>query len=236
MNRIIFAIILALAISGFVIAEEEIVDGIRYIGPSPMAAPSANEQAMEAYNRGSYLMRENILEEAEKHLKEAIELDPLFVDAMDHLGIVYRRQGRYDEAEEMYLKSIATNSENPVPYQNLAVVYRLQGRLNDALGLYQKMIALDSENPEPYYGIGELFYIVDDYEKSIAFFNAAIQRYLAKNSNLVYDALHYQGMNYYYFQRYDEALQYLKEVQKANPGNETLNAIIDEIESIKGSM
>jgi Flp pilus assembly protein TadD len=112
---------------------------IKIAGPGqPMIAPSKNEQAMTAYTTGSKFLKENRLDEAEKYLKEAIELDPLFVDAMDHLGMVYRRQNRLDDAEQLYLKSIAINDKNPVPYQNLAVVYRMKNRLDDAFELYKK--------------------------------------------------------------------------------------------------
>jgi tetratricopeptide (TPR) repeat protein len=207
---------------------------IKVVGPEqPIVAPSNNEQAMQAYTMGSRLLRENDLNGAEKYLKEAIGLDPLFVDAMDHLGMVYRRQNRLDEAEEIYLRSISINDKNLVPYQNLAVVYRLKNRLNDAFELYKKMIAIDENNPESYYGIGELFYIVEDYEKSMPFFDKAIELYIDQNSTVVYDAFYYKGMIYYRMNNYDEALKYLEEVQKVNPNNQTLEKVINEIKNKK---
>jgi tetratricopeptide (TPR) repeat protein len=207
---------------------------IKVVGPEqPIVAPSNNEQAMQAYTIGSKLLWENNFNEAESYLKEAIELDPLFVDAMDHLGMVYRRQNRLDEAEEMYLRSISINDKNLVPYQNLAIVYRLKNRLNDALELYKKMAAIDENNPEPYYGIGELFYIVGDYEKSIPFFDKAIELYIEQNSVVVYDAFYYKGMIYYRMGNYDEALKYLEEVQKVNPNNQTVENIINDIKNRK---
>jgi superkiller protein 3 len=205
---------------------------IKVVGPQqPIIAPSNNEQAMRAYTTGSKLLWENNLNEAEGYLKKAVELDPLFVDAMDHLGMVYRRQNRLDEAEAMYLKSISINDKNIVPYQNLAVVYRLKNRLNDALEMYKKMAGIDENNPESYYGIGELFYMVRDYEKAILFFDKAIELYLDQDSPVVYDAFYYKGMIYYRMNNYDEALKYLEEVQKADPNNKTVEQIINEIKN-----
>jgi tetratricopeptide (TPR) repeat protein len=207
---------------------------IKVVGPEqPIIAPSNNEQAMQAYTIGSKLLRENNFNEAESYLKEAIELDPLFVDAMDHLGMVYRRQNRLDEAEEMYLRSISINDKNLVPYQNLAVVYRLKNKLNDALEMYKKMVNIDENNPEPYYGIGELFYIVEDYKKSLPFFDKAIELYIEQNSIVVYDAFYYKGMIYYRMGNYDDALKYLEEVQKVNPNNQTVEKAINEIKNRK---
>jgi tetratricopeptide (TPR) repeat protein len=218
--------------SGYLTEAENMT--IKVIGPEQaIVAPSNSEQAMQAYTKGTDLLRKNKLEEAEKYLLEAIDLDPFFVDAMDHLGMVYRRQNRLDEAEEMYLRSISINDRNIVPHQNLAVVYRLKNRLNDALELYKKMASIDENNPESYYGIGELFYIVGDYEKALPFFDKAIELYIDQNSTIVYDAFYYKGMIYYRMNNYDEALKYLEEVQKVNPNNQTVEEVINEIKNRK---
>jgi tetratricopeptide (TPR) repeat protein len=203
---------------------------IKVVGPlSPMAAPSANEQAMTFYNYGSLFLRENRLEEAERYLKAAIDLDPLFVDAMDHLGMVYRRQNRLIEAEEIYLRSIGINNENKVPYQNLAVVYRMQNRLNDAFELYRILIQLDENDPEGYYGIGELFFMVGNYQNSMLFFDRAIELYINVNSPYVFDAFYYKGMAYYGMNDYDNALKYLEEALRGNPDNTAIRNTINEI-------
>ena len=209
--------------------ENESLD-VKVVGPpSPIVAPSENQRAMYSYSLGSRLLRENKLEEAEKYLKEAIDLDPLFVDAMDHLGMVYRRQNRLPEAEEIYLRSIEINKENKVPYLNLAVVYRLQDRLGDAFRLYRILIQLNQDDPEGYYGIGEIFYIVGDDGNAMSFFDTAIELYKNLNSRYIYDAYFYKGMIYYRMNEYDEALSYLEEARKGNPNNATIRNTINEI-------
>jgi tetratricopeptide (TPR) repeat protein len=200
---------------------------------SPMVAPSKNEKAISTYNIGTQFLLENKLTEAEKYLTEAIELDPLFVDAMDHLGIVYRRQERLSEAEGIYLKSIEINNKNKTPYQNLAIVYRMQNRLNDAFEQYKKIIQIDPDDPESYYGIGELFYIVGDYNNSMPFIDKAIELYIDLNSPYVYDAFFYKGMMYFRMNNYEEALKYLEEARKGNPNNIMLEETIDEIKNKK---
>jgi len=192
-------------------------------------APSKNEQATSLYNLGSRCLRENRLEEAEKYLKEAIDLDPLFVDAMDHLGMVYRRQNRFPEAEEIYLKSIEINNTNKVPYQNLAIVYEMQNRLNDAFELYKKIIQLDENDPEGYYGIAGLFLNVEEYQKAIPYFDKAIELYIYNNSPYVYDAFHGMGLAYYKMNEYDEALMYLEEALIGMPNNAGIEKLINEI-------
>jgi tetratricopeptide (TPR) repeat protein len=216
--------------------EMEVADNIKTSFPNPMVAPSKNEQAMSVYNIGTQFLKENKLDDAERYLKQAINLDPLFVDAMDHLGMVYRRLRRYTEAEEIYLNSIAINENNTVPYQNLAIIYRLQNKLNEAFEQYKKIMEIDIENPESYYGIGELYYMVGDYEKSIPFFDEAIKKYIGINSDFVYDALYNQGLNYYQLKRYDTALYFFNEIMKVDSNNEQLKNLVEEIKNIRNEM
>jgi tetratricopeptide (TPR) repeat protein len=213
--------------------QSEINNQIKPIDSVDMVRPTANAQAMTAYNMGTILLYQNRLDEAEKLLKEAISLDPEFVDAIDHLGLVYRRQNRMDEAEKMYLRSIELNKENVVPFINLAVIYRLQNKLNEAFQLYRHVAQIQPNYPEGYYGIGEIFFIVGNLENAMAFFDKAIELYNEVNSPTVYDAYYYKGMLYYYTEEYEEALTYLEEARKGNPNNETLKNTINEIRNKK---
>jgi len=207
---------------------------IRTLAPDDMASPSNNAKAMTAYNMGTELMYQNRLEEAEKYLLEAIELDNLFVDAMDHLGIVYRRQNHLDKAEEMYLRSISINKKNRIPYINLAVVFRLQGKLSEAFELYTNVAEINPNDPEAYYGMGEILFITGDYEKAMIFFDRSIDLYLAARLPDVCDAYYYKGMIHYRFNQYNEALKYLEEAKKGIPGNASLDATINEIKRLLG--
>ncbi|MDR0321473.1 MAG: tetratricopeptide repeat protein [Treponema sp.] len=247
MKKIIFSVVVFLFLMenvGIVSAEDQdsqsrymtdqgAVD-VRTIDPTEMVRPSENERARTLYNMGTDFMRQNRLEEAENYLREAIALDPEFVDAMDHLGIVYRRQNRLEEAEEMYLRSIGLNDKNKVPFMNLAVVYRIQGRLNDALGLYRKVIEINQNDPEGYYGIGELFFIAGSYEIAMPFFDRALELYINLSSSLVYDVYYYKGMISYIRNEFDDALRYLEEARIGNPNNETIERIINEIRNRRG--
>ena len=198
-----------------------------------MIAPSKNEQAMEKYLTGSQFLEENKLNEAESHLKEAIALDSLFVDAMDHLGMVYRRQNRLQEAEEIYLRSIGLNNKNIVSYQNLAAVYRIQNRLRDALELYMKMIEINEYNPEPYYAMGELSFTVEEYENSMKLFDIAIKLYMESNPLNVFDAFYYKGMIYFKLKKWDEALYWLEAAQKGILPEKVKISIKNKIDEIK---
>jgi tetratricopeptide (TPR) repeat protein len=186
---------------------------------------------MDAYNLGTSLLHQNRLEEAEIFLLKAIELDNDFVDAIDHLGLAYRRLQRYDDSEKMYLLSIEKNPNNMVPYLNLAIVYRFQWRYEDARQIYLRAQKIDENDPEPYFGIGVLYQLAGQYDNSVTFINFAIQKYIEKESSLLCDALYVQGNNYYYMEEYDEALKYYKIALLYYPDSDEILNKINEIEN-----
>ena len=195
-----------------------------------MASPTENIEAKEAYNNGTALLRQNNFSEAEKYFLLAVELDDKYVDAMDHLGIVYRNLGRYEEAERWYLRSIEINPYNLVPYINLAVVYRFQGRYEDSRQTYLKAQKIDPEDPEPYFGIGMLYQLVGQYSISIVFLQEAIARY--NNTLLLCGTLYNQAYNFYCMEEYEDALKYYKLALLGYPDNEDIKNRIDEIENM----
>jgi tetratricopeptide (TPR) repeat protein len=228
-KKIVFSIIITLflAVNVNLLSQDNPI--IRTLDPEDMTSPTENERAMSAYITGTNFMNQNRLGEAERHLLEAVSLDPGFVDALDHLGIVYRRQNRLQEAEEVYLRAISLNNKNRVSFINLAVVYRIQGRLSEAFGLYTRLAEISPDDPEAYYGMGEILFINSDYENAMLFFDRTIELYIASNSPYVCDAYYYKGMILFRLNQYNEALRYLEEARKGIPENESIERTINEI-------
>ena len=89
-------------------------------------------------NTGIVSIKLNNLEEAENAFKFAIEKNQYNFDAYDHLGVLYRQQGRFAEAEEVYLKALALWPHHLASNKNLGVLYDLyMGRFDDALKYYE---------------------------------------------------------------------------------------------------
>jgi len=139
-----------------------------------------NEQT-DYFVEGRRLYFENRLDEAEKYLKKAIDNDPLFVGAMDLLGMVYEKQNRLPEAEEIYLRSIEIDNTNKLPYKYLANIYIMENRLDDAFELYVKIIQLDRNDPDGYCGIAGIFRADGNYQGASIFYDKAIELYENKN-------------------------------------------------------
>ncbi len=78
------------------------------------------------------------MEEAEKALQYAIEVNPQNLGGYTRLGILYRELGRFDDAEAVYLKALGVWPHHLPSVKNLGILYDLyMGRFDDALAYYE---------------------------------------------------------------------------------------------------
>jgi len=204
----------------------------KLLSDNNMRLSSYDEEARQAYIKGSRLMMDHRFEEAEPYLLKAVQIDPAFMEALDHLGIVYRRLKRYEEAEKVYLQSAALDDRNSFAYINLALVYRDLNRPGDAFNMYKKAHEINPDDPEPYFGMGALFQLLEDYEQSKVYFSYAIDLYHKIKSDNVYDAFYNQGVNHYMLKEYDKALEYFSQVIEVYPDEKNTLKLIAEIKEI----
>ncbi len=166
---------------------------------------SEDEEATDLYEEGSIFMRDGDYNMAIKFLSKAVEMDPEFIDAMDHLAISYRRAGDDESAIFWYKKSIDLAPENITAINNLALVYMYKKEYNTAVEYYLLSIKIAPEDPEGYYGLGNLLYSVGQYQKSITYMEKACMLYQEIDSPYFYDGIHILGLNYYYLEDYQNA-------------------------------
>jgi tetratricopeptide (TPR) repeat protein len=196
-----------------------------------MVSAMTNEAALQAYRNGTQSMHANRLAEAEKNLLAAIELEPDFVDALDHLGIVYRKQQEYAKAEKVYLRSIEINPENIVPYANLALIYSFQNKIGQAIQVYETLMQRFPDDPESYYGLGRIHFQKGEHVKSIGYLDQAIEKYQEIDSPYIYDAYAAQVENYYALEDNEKALWYCRQVFLAYPEDPHCKERIKELEN-----
>ncbi|MDX1404523.1 MAG: tetratricopeptide repeat protein [Woeseiaceae bacterium] len=86
---------------------------------------------------------------AETSLDEALRIDPAHAVALNQLGMLRRRQGRFLEAESAYLKAVTAAPDYALAHYNLGVLNDLYlQRLDAALEHYERYQELAGEDEQ----------------------------------------------------------------------------------------
>lgn len=90
---------------------------------------------------------------AEEYFKRALQINPVNSTAGDQYGVWLRGQGRFADAEAMYLETLARNADYADTHLNLAILYDIYlGKLPQALEHYQRYLELRGEDASPVQG------------------------------------------------------------------------------------
>lgn len=78
--------------------------------------------------------------------RNALKLDPAFVDAQNGLGVAYGQQGRFDKAAEAFRAALALAPASPYVLNNLGYAEMKAGRLVEARESFRHSLAIDPKN------------------------------------------------------------------------------------------
>lgn len=120
--------------------------------------------------------------------KAAIARDADYCDAIDNLALVYRREGRLDEAIALYERSLAIAPHNQFAWQNIGVAYRMRGRHADAMRAYRQLTTVSPTNPEGWFGVAQMALVAHQATEARDAARRAEALYLTAGSPLVEDA------------------------------------------------
>lgn len=86
---------------------------------------------------------------AEDSITDALIVDPEHPATLNQLGMLLRRQGKFQEAEAAYLKAVTANPDYALAHYNLGVLNELYlQRLENALMHFERYQALSGEDKQ----------------------------------------------------------------------------------------
>jgi len=94
------------------------------------------------------LIADNRTDEAEKELSSILKVAPNEPAALNLLGTIRARQGRLQEAETLFLRSVRGAQKYIGAHMNLAYLYSLMGQQKNAISEWRQVLSLDPKNPE----------------------------------------------------------------------------------------
>jgi len=96
-------------------------------------SPEARERAMTLARDGAAFQDEGKFEQARHRFTEAIEIDPLYAEGYNGVGVTFFARNDLAEALRWYKKALGVDPTFGDAYYNMACVYALQKRSNLAL-------------------------------------------------------------------------------------------------------
>ncbi|MEX3935915.1 tetratricopeptide repeat protein [Paraburkholderia phymatum] len=114
-----------------------------------MAAIAIRPQAIYYYNLGNVMQANNRPAAAVECFRQAIALQPDYVDAYNNLGNALRQQGDLTAAVESFVKVITLKQDHAQAYNNLGNTLMELDELDAAIESYGAAIALSPELPVP---------------------------------------------------------------------------------------
>lgn len=118
------------------------------------------------------------------------------------LGKLYQEEGALASAISEYRKAAQLDEKyGASSFINQALKMRESGYLEKAAENYEIALALGSAEKQIHYSLGEIYYLLKQYKKALAFLKRAVS--LIPNFHYAH---HYLGLTYYQLGQYDEAV------------------------------
>lgn len=185
--------------------------------------PPKESRAMDYYHKAKNLIENKKITEARNMYLQAIEIDPLFCDAMDNLGIIYQKAGKSEEAVYWHQKAIEANIKDTVAHVNLGVDFRLQNRLRESADEYKMAIEMEPRNPEGYFGLGSDYLSIGKSIEALDELKIAEKLYLENQSPYLTHARYSIGLAYYFLNDCISAKSYLVPVYSEFKNDPNIN-------------
>lgn len=110
------------------------------------------------YNaRGLLRMKRDSQGEALKNFRQAVELDPSFIEARMNVGNITLGFRKYDNAEEQFSKVLELQPKNYEAVIGLGVAQRGLGKLDEAEASYKRAVKMDSNRGAGHFNLGVLY-------------------------------------------------------------------------------
>ncbi len=132
------------------------------MGPKPSAGTvgttsGAPGRVIAQYEHALVAMQDGNDDRATQRLEVFIGQYPQYAGPYVNLGIVYARNDRTEEAEQMFQRAIEVNPGYAAAYNELGILLRQDGRFEEAVSAYRRAINADSKYTLAYLNLGVLY-------------------------------------------------------------------------------
>lgn len=136
---------------------------------------SHDKRAEIHYLIGSIKFQVGDLDEAESHMRSAIEANPEYGFAYNNLGSILMALGDMEAAEVAYLDAVRLEDGFADSWYNLGFLYSETGELSRAEGAYLKALEFNPTWPKCHNNLGAVYMMIGMFDKAAASFLRATE-------------------------------------------------------------
>ena len=119
----------------------------------------------------------NNKDRAEELYRQAIKLNPKYIDALNALAALLSRKSSYQEAEVLFKEVMNLSPQNIAARINYADMLYHAGRLQEAVERYHEALPLAPDSPELSNNFGIILKDLGEYEEALGLFFNALSKY-----------------------------------------------------------
>lgn len=182
------------------------------VPPAPVLAPKARDELV----KGLQALSQNKLDDAQKHINEAIKLAPANPEVLYVQGMLYMKRGNWGQAETVLEKSTQLDPSKTRAFAALGTTLCNEKKYEQAIPPLEKALQLEPKlDWEIKWTLGKAYYYRQQYDQALKMTEQA--RTEAHGAAPQIELLYAQCLTA--VGRYDDAAQVLRDFLKNNPGN-----------------
>ncbi len=120
-------------------------------------APDLSDEVRYRFNLALFYQEEKNFPQAKREYEKVVRMWPLYAEAHNNLGVVYKELGMLDQGIDHLNRALALNLEYTRAYNNLGVIYQLKGDFAQAKKKYKKALAVDRNHLGSYNNLGLVY-------------------------------------------------------------------------------
>ena len=121
----------------------------------------------ERIERAATLINDNRIEEAERELSRVLKLRPNDPTALNLMGTIRARQGKMNEAEDLFTRAVSIDNRMVGARMNLAYLYLLKGAPDKSGLQLQEVLRVEPQNADASYRLAWLMLSQGRYDECI---------------------------------------------------------------------
>jgi tetratricopeptide (TPR) repeat protein len=146
-----------------------------------------NNPVIETYYGCALFYEAGRLDEAEKHLSNAVRISPTFAKAIRNLGRVYIEEGKTNEAISCFTNLLRQNENSAETHYDLALSLGMQKKYDEAIKHLARTLEIEPNYPDAHNKMGIALLATGKPDDSIRYFDKALR--INKDKSEVYGNL-----------------------------------------------